>query len=80
MDNFEHELYGNDVVNGRLDGEDKTIKTLCETRWCIRGNALAIFKAAFPVIVSNLRYLQTNGDAIVLRINFILPLVVYSHI
>jgi hypothetical protein len=36
---------------------------MCETRWCIRANALATFKAAFSVIVSNLGYLQTNGDA-----------------
>ena len=34
-----------------------------ETRRCIRANALATFKATFPVIVSNLEYLQTNGDA-----------------
>jgi hypothetical protein len=55
------------------------LKTLCETRWCIRANALATFKAVFPVIVSNLVYLQTNGDAN-LRFDFILPVVVYSHI
>jgi hypothetical protein len=29
----------------------------CETRWCIRANALATFKATFPVIVSNLEYI-----------------------
>ena len=52
----------NDVVKDKLDGKSK-LKPLCETRWCIRANALATFKAAFPVIVSNLEYLQTNGDA-----------------
>ena len=40
------------------------MNTSCETRWCIRANALATFKVTFPVIVSNLEYLQTNGDAI----------------
>ena len=38
-----------------------------ETCWCIRANALATFKATFPVIVSNLEYeLQTNGDFAIL--------------
>ena len=62
MDKFEQELCGSDVVKGNLDGKSK-LKTLCETRWCIRVNALATFKAAFSVIDSNLQYLQTNGDA-----------------
>jgi hypothetical protein len=50
MDKFEQELCGSDVVKGNLDGKSK-LKTLCETRWCIRVNALATFKAASPVIV-----------------------------
>ena len=78
MDKFEQELCGSDVVKGNLDGKSK-LKTLCETRWCIRANALATFKASFPVIVSNLEYLQTNGDANVCNLTFF-PLVVYSHI
>ena len=53
MDKFEQELCGSDVVKGNLDGKSK-LKTLCETRWCIRVNALATFKAAFSVIDSNL--------------------------
>jgi hypothetical protein len=78
MDKLEQELCGNDVVKGNLDGKSK-LKTLCETRWCIRANALATFKATFPVIVSNLEYLQTNGDANVCNLT-LFPLVVYSHI
>ena len=48
---------------------------------------LATFKCTFPVIVSVLEYLQTNGDgkpcihlSALLRFDFILPLVVCSHI
>jgi hypothetical protein len=48
------------LVKDKLDGKSK-LKPLCETRWCIRANALATFKAAFPVIVSNLEYLQTSS-------------------
>ena len=62
MDKFEKELRGNDVVKGMLDGKCK-LKTVCETR-CIRANALTTLKAAFPVVVGNLEYLQTNSDAI----------------
>ena len=48
---------------------------------------LATFKCTFPVIVSVQEYLQTNGDdksgvhlSALLRFDFILPLVVCSHI
>ena len=44
------------------DGESK-LNTSCETGWCIRANVLSTFKATFPVVVSNLEYIQTNGDA-----------------
>jgi hypothetical protein len=72
-------------VKGKLDGKRK-LKTLCATRWFSRANALATIKASFPVIVSNLEYLQTNGDGKsgvhlygILRFDFFLPLVVCSH-
>jgi len=59
MDKFEQELRGDNVVKGKLDGKSR-IQTLCETRWCIRANALATFKVAFHVIVSNLSRVFTN--------------------
>jgi len=48
-------------VKGMLVGKSK-LKTLCETRWFSRADELATFKYTFPVIVSVLEYLQTNGD------------------
>ena len=46
-----------------------------------------LFKCTFPAIVSVQEYLQTNGDdkssvhlSVLLRFDFILPLVVCSHI
>ena len=58
MDKLEQELCGNNVVKGNLDGKSKL-----KTRLCIRTNTLTTFNASFPVIVSKLEYLQTNGDA-----------------
>ena len=86
MDKFEQELCMNDTMKDKLEGKSK-LKTLCETRWFSRVDALATFKTAFPVMVSALEYLQTNGDSklgvhlsAILRFDFILPLVVCSHI
>ena len=78
IDNFEKWLYGNDAAKGKLDGKD-TLKALC--KWT------SIAKAAFPVTVIVPEYLHTNGDgksvihlSALLRFDFILPLVICSHI
>ena len=67
MDKLEQEFWGNDVVKGNLDGKSKL-----KTRWFIRANTLATFNASFPVIVSKLEYLQTNGDANFCDLTFLL--------
>jgi hypothetical protein len=38
------------------------LRTLCETRWTSRADALCIFKTAFPVVVHALERLQNLGD------------------
>jgi hypothetical protein len=45
---------------GHFRREKKT--NTCETRWFNRTDELATFRCTFPVIVSALEYLQTNGD------------------
>ena len=47
-----------------IENMDKRTKlrTLCETRWTIRADALYTFKTAFPVVVHALERLQGLGD------------------
>ena len=65
----------------------KKLKTLCETRWFSRADALYTFKTAFPVVVHSLEYLRDNNDdkagqylSAILRFEFIIALVVAEHI
>ncbi|CAC5389178.1 unnamed protein product [Mytilus coruscus] len=84
---LQDELEQNQNVKDKLDGKTK-IQTLCKkTCWFSRASALSTFKAAFPVIVSSLEYLQSKGDgksgvqlSAILRFDFILPLVIVNHI
>ena len=59
------------------------LKTLCETRWFSRADALYTFKTAFPAVVHSLEHLKDNNDdkagqylAAILRFEFIVALVV----
>ena len=47
-----------------IENMDKRTKlrTLCETRWTIRADALYTFKTTFPVVVHALERLQGLGD------------------
>ena len=63
------------------------LRTLCETRWTSRADALYIFKTAFPVVVHALERLQNLGDdkagqhlASLMRFQFVIALVVSEHI
>jgi hypothetical protein len=49
-----------------IENMDKRTKlrTLCETRWTSRADALYTFKTAFPVVVHALERLQGLGDEI----------------
>ena len=47
----------------KVEMEQRTkLRTLCETRWSSRADALASFKHAFPVVVHALETLQADGD------------------
>lgn len=59
------------------------LKTLCETRWTSRSDALTTFKNALPVVVHSLEYLSTQNDdkaalhlSAILRFEFIIGRVV----
>ena len=81
---FQEELSTN--VQEGLDGKTK-LKTLCETRWFSRADALCTFKSAFPVIVAALEHLRDSNDtksgqqvSAILRFDFIIALIVSEHI
>ena len=38
------------------------LRTLCETRWANRADALCNFRAAFPIVVQALEILSQDGD------------------
>ena len=72
-----------------IENMDKRTKlrTLCETRWTSRTNALYTFKTSFPVVVHALERLQGLGDdkagqylASITRFVFVIALVVSEHI
>ncbi|XP_033729467.1 uncharacterized protein LOC117318612 [Pecten maximus] len=63
------------------------LRTLCETHWTSRADALLTFLRAFPVVVRALEHLQENGDVkagqhlhTILKWDFIIGLVVCEHI
>ena len=72
-----------------IENMDKRTKlrTVCETRWTSRTNALYTFKTSFPVVVHALERLQGLGDdkagqylASITRFVFVIALVVSEHI
>ena len=72
-----------------IENMDKRTKlrTLCETRWTSRADALYTFKTSFPVVVHALERLQGLGDdkagqylASITRFVFAIALVVSEHI
>ncbi|XP_060585819.1 uncharacterized protein LOC132741624 [Ruditapes philippinarum] len=72
----------------RAEMEQRTkLRTLCETRWSSRADALATFKNAFSVVVHALETLQEDGDdkagqylGGILRFDFIIALIVAEHL
>jgi hypothetical protein len=63
------------------------LRTLCETRWTSRADALYTFKTSFPIVVHALERLQGLGDgkagqylASITRFVFVIALVVSEHI
>ena len=72
-----------------IENMDKRTKlrTLCETRWTSRADALYTFKTSFPIVVHALERLQGLGDdkagqylASITRFVCVIALVVSEHI
>ena len=83
---FADELETDKTVKENM-GRRTKLKTLCETRWFSRADALYSFKTAFPVVVHSLEYLKDNNDdkvgqylSAILHFEFIIALVVAEHI
>lgn len=86
LDAFADELETDKTVKENMERRTK-LKTLCETRWFSRADALYTYKTAFPVVVNSLEYLKDNNDdkvgqylSAILRFEFIIALVVAEHI
>lgn len=82
---FTDELSRDAVTKEQMDQRQK-LRTLCETRWSSRADALATFENAFPVVVHALETLEQDHDGkagqylhSVLRFDFIVTLVVAEH-
>ncbi|KAJ8315235.1 hypothetical protein KUTeg_007385 [Tegillarca granosa] len=85
-DFFKEELNSNEFAKGEMDKRTK-LRTLCETRWSSRADALHTFKSSFSVVVSSLEALQADGDekasarlGAILRFEFIVALIITDHI
>ncbi|XP_052778692.1 zinc finger MYM-type protein 1-like [Mya arenaria] len=83
---FADELSEDVVTKQSMEGRQK-LKTLCETRWMSRADALRTFKNAYRVVVHALETLQENGDVkasdhlnAILQFQFIVTLVATEHI
>ncbi|XP_052809147.1 zinc finger MYM-type protein 1-like [Mya arenaria] len=83
---FADELSEAVVTKQAMEGRQK-LKTLCETRWMSRADALRTFKNAYRVVVHALETLQENGDVkasdhlnAILQFQFIVTLVATEHI
>ena len=86
LEAFVSELQGDGDVQDAMQRKTK-LKSLCETRWTSRSDALTTFKNALPVVVNSLEHLTTLNDdkaalhlSAVLRFEFIIGLVVCEHI
>ncbi|CAG2216191.1 unnamed protein product [Mytilus edulis] len=58
---FYQELDSDATTKENMDKRTK-LRTLCETRWTSRADALYTFKTSFPVVVHALERLRENGD------------------
>lgn len=83
---FKSDLSTNENAQQEMEKRTK-LRTLCETRWSSRADALKTFKASFAVVVSSLDFLKDDGDdkagvrlSSILRFDFIIGLVVSQHI
>lgn len=83
---FFDELAADAATKENMEKRTK-LRTLCETRWTSRADALYTFKTAFPVVVHALERLQNLGDdkagqhlASLMRFQFVIALVVSEHI
>ncbi|XP_052811754.1 52 kDa repressor of the inhibitor of the protein kinase-like [Mya arenaria] len=86
LDAFATELSQDPVSRAQMDGRQK-LKTLCETRWMSRTDALTTFTQAFAVVVHALETLEADGDdkagehvRAILRFEFILTLVACEQV
>ena len=83
---FKEQLANDAVARTNMEGRQK-LKTLCETRWASRSEALYTFKAAFSTAHAALGELSTDhGDpkagafqAAIERFDFIVALVAVEH-
>ncbi|XP_060080477.1 zinc finger MYM-type protein 1-like [Ylistrum balloti] len=73
--------HGDQNAKDQMESRTK-LRTLCETRWSSRADALHTFKAAFTVIVSSFEAFKNAGGrlAAILRFEYIIGLVVTEHI
>ncbi|KAJ8314715.1 hypothetical protein KUTeg_006865 [Tegillarca granosa] len=83
---FKDELSTNEHVKDTMERTTK-LKTLCETRWISRSDALTTFKQVFPVVIQAFEYLQNDHDdkaglhlGALLRFEFLIGLVVCEHV
>lgn len=75
LEAFISELQDDDHVQEAMQRKTK-LKTLCETRWTSRSDALTTFKSDLPVVVHSLEYLEylstQNDDKAALHLSAIL--------
>ncbi|XP_045215568.2 zinc finger MYM-type protein 1-like [Mercenaria mercenaria] len=86
LEAFANELAEDAVTREKLEGRQK-LRTLCETRWTSRTDALMTFRKSFPVVVHALETLEADNDEkagehvrAILRFEFIITLVTCEHI
>lgn len=86
LQTFFDELEADEATKEKMEKRTK-LRTLCETRWTSRADALLTFKTSFPVAVHALESLHDQGDDkagqqvnAVTRFDFIIGLVVAEHV
>lgn len=83
---FSDELKENENARDEMARRSK-LRTLCETRWSSRADALFTFRAAFSVVAAALQTLKNDRDekaglylTAILKFEFIVSLIVAEHI
>ncbi|KAH3842871.1 hypothetical protein DPMN_116375 [Dreissena polymorpha] len=86
LEAFTSELSEDQVTREQMEGRQK-LKTLCETRWMSRAEALTTFVKAFSVVIHALEHPENDGDVkagehvrAILRFEFILTLDTCDHV